>query len=73
MDGALAAKHQRKGHQDESWLLVLPLSTFTDNSSKNVFKKTKECLTKEIDGQVNVLLVLASLVLFSVNETFRRW
>ena len=73
VDGALAAKHQRKGHQDESWLLVLPLSTFTDNSSKNVFKKTKECLTKEIDGQVNVLLVLASLVLFSVNETFRRW
>ena len=32
VDGALAAKHQRKGHQDESWLLVLPLSTFTNNS-----------------------------------------
>ena len=38
VDGALAAKHQRKGHQDESWLLVLPLSTFTDNSSKNALK-----------------------------------
>ena len=73
VDGALAAKHQRKGHQHESWLLVLPLSTFTNNSSKNALKKTKECLRKKIDGQVNVLLVLASLVLFSVNETFRRW
>ena len=48
VDGALAAKHQRKGHQDESWLLALPLSTFTDNSSKNAVKKQRNASQKRL-------------------------